>query len=84
MKRERLPMLAILTKYHLPIGAKPGRISAWSHDAKMLFSPAENTKSNHMKAAQSFMKVHGINGNYIQVQLPEGGADFVVITGCKQ
>lgn len=77
-------MLAILTKYHAPAGAKPGRISAWSHDAKMLFSPAQNTKADHLKAAQSFMRVHGITGKYVQVQLPEGGAEFVVITGWEQ
>ena len=79
-----MTMFAILTKYHPPTGAKPGRISAWSHDAKMLFSPAENTKANHLKAAQSFIKVHGIAGKYVQVPLPEGGAEFVIITGWKQ
>jgi hypothetical protein len=76
-----MTMLAILTKYHPPIGAKVGRISAWTKDAKMLFSPAENTKANHMKAAQSLMKVHEIADKYVQVQLPEGGAEYVVIVG---
>ena len=76
-----MTMLAILTKYHGPIGAKAGRISAWTQEAKMLFSPAENTKANHLKAAQNLMRVNGITGKYNQIALPDGGAEYVVIVG---